>query len=103
MLNNYKIKSLFYVLAVSELINDPPDESTFLGHPIKYSGAMKMPGPFVLSVNGLPLGFPEIQKAVEIYIGNVAKTKPVYCHVVGNEATVKFQDDKGTYNFFLNH
>ena len=93
-------------LAVSELINDPPDKSTFLGQPIKYSGAMKMPeysGPCLLSVKGLPLGFPRIQKAVEIYIENVTKTKPIYCHVVGNEAMVKFQDDKGTYNFLLYH
>ena len=70
-------------LAVSELINDPPDilKSTFLGHPIKYSGAIKMPeysGPCVLSVKGLPLGFHGMQKAVEIYIENVTKTKPVY-------------------------
>lgn len=91
---------IIIIIAVSELINDPPDESTLLGHHIQYSCAMEMPdysGTFVLSINGLPLGFPRIESAVETYLENVAKSKPIYCHVEGEKATVKFGNEEGNY------
>lgn len=90
---------IFSVTAVSNLIANPPDQSTLCGHPIRYTSAVDVEfldlGPCVLVVDGLPTEFSGVNQALKVYIGNVTKVKPLSCVVDGRQAVVKFEDDHG--------
>ena len=94
----------FSFAAISELVNDPPDNGSLCGYSVKYIGACigvsPVLQPCVLLVKGLP-DFAGIQMAFEHYIKNISEVSPVYCHVNGQEAVVKFDDDQGECIFLI--
>ena len=88
-----------YFIAVSELIKNPPDNSTLWGRPIRYTYAMDVvfpdTGPCVLVVDGLSTNFSGVNQALKVYLRNITEVKPLSCVVSGRQAIVKFQDDQG--------
>lgn len=88
----------YHLLAISQLLATPPDDSTLLGHPIKYSviEESKVKTLNVLVVDGLPSHISGIDQYLCIYLKNTTKVQSIKsCKVVEQKAFVEYESPEG--------
>lgn len=88
----------YHLLAIPQLFSTPPDSSTLLGHPIKYSiiEESKVKTPNVLVVDGLPSHVSDIDHSLCKYLKNTTKIRSIKsCKVVQQKAFVEYESPEG--------
>ena len=90
----------YHLLAIPQLFSSPPDSSTLLGHPIKYSiieeSKVKTPNDHVLVVDGLPSCISDIDQSLCTYLKNTTKVQSIKsCKVVQQKAFVEYESPEG--------
>lgn len=102
----YHIYVILSFLAIPQILASPPDDSTLLGHPIKYSiiedSKVKTPNDHVLVVDGFPSHISNIDQYLCVYLKNTTKVLSIKsCKVVKQKAFVEYESPEGQYPYIF--